>query len=509
MIHPGVVARLGAARIGDVLELRPGERIERPALLAVFPRGGRPVEDLALAPVELREMSARQRRPEHAVAIDVPPARPVARERRLVDFRQSRLGRIRSWIDADDVAGESQRRPPHRAIDRIHGDRVEVHHDPLVLGGIERLIGLDVLIPLAVAVGIDDERRPALRFLLVAGLLEHLSIQPADDARAGDPGAGPQRVVGVLGEDEMVRGETRADQREFAVRRIVHREVTVGRFERDQLRRRMGRALLAEVRIRRRTDAGGEPGPSFLIHHRVVIARLAVPDGIRSPVRRGRHPVGLRGRRLRIADRMQHLGRGMAHRVQDRHIIRALLRRSIEFAVGIDPGVAPIGPDQIVEIGRGAAPVPQSQHDVAFHTLRPRRLVEGQLVGSDPVTVQFEGALGIKPADDGDHLDHGLPGHDSPLPRVLRILEVAELLGNRTRPLRAQRVTRHAAGGLYGIEPLGLTRQRDGHAVAAIAGARCRRLRGPRRPDDRGQFRRALLLDPADLLRHRHHLLLP
>jgi hypothetical protein len=34
-------------------------------------------------------------------------------------------------------------------------------------------------------------------------------------------------------------------------------------------------------------------------------------------------------------------------------------------------------------------------------------------------------------------------------------------------------------------------------------------FRDPRRPDDRGQFRRALLCDPADLLRDRDDLLLP
>jgi hypothetical protein len=59
------------------------------------------------------------------------------------------------------------------------------------------LIRLDILVPLAVAVGVKDERRPALRLHLVAGLLEHLAVQPAHDAYGRAASAGPQRVVGV------------------------------------------------------------------------------------------------------------------------------------------------------------------------------------------------------------------------------------------------------------------------------------------------------------------------
>src|SRR5882672_7342776 len=48
LIDPGVVARLDAARLVEVLELRAGERIERPALRTMpAARGGRAVEHLA------------------------------------------------------------------------------------------------------------------------------------------------------------------------------------------------------------------------------------------------------------------------------------------------------------------------------------------------------------------------------------------------------------------------------------------------------------------------------
>src|SRR5207237_8954703 len=96
LIHPRVIARLGAARVGHALQLRSGERIERPAFGAVLARGARAVErSLALAPVETREMSARERRPDDAFAIDVHAARGIAGERRLEHFRERRLRGVR------------------------------------------------------------------------------------------------------------------------------------------------------------------------------------------------------------------------------------------------------------------------------------------------------------------------------------------------------------------------------------------------------------------------------
>src|SRR5882724_3945390 len=196
LIDPGVVARLGAARIRHVRKLWPRVRIERPALGTVLSRRLGSVEGpLALAPVEAREMPAGKRRPHDAVPVDVHAARPVSWERRLENFRESSRRGIRARVEADDVPREAEHRAPHGAVVRVHADSVEGRHDPLVLGRIDRLVGLDVLVALAVAVGVEDERRPALGFLLVTGLVEHLAIQPADDAAGGPAGARPQRVV--------------------------------------------------------------------------------------------------------------------------------------------------------------------------------------------------------------------------------------------------------------------------------------------------------------------------
>ena len=213
--------------------------------------------------------------------------------------------------------------------------------------------------------------------------------------------------------------------------------MAVGVFEREHLCRRMLRPFLAEIRIGWRTHPRGEPDPSLFVHHGVVIAGLAIPDAFVSPIRRRRHRVVLRGRRLWIADWMFHLSRRMRPRIEDRHVIRAFFRRSVELAIGVERRLAPVGPDQIVQVGRGAAPVPQGKNDVALHTLWPLRLRERQFAGGDaigPIGPQTERALSTESADDVHHLGHRLSGLDAPLPRLSRILEFPSSFG-MVRPM--------------------------------------------------------------------------
>ena len=92
----------------------------------------------------------------------------------------------------------------------------------LSFAGSTGCVRLDVVVALAVAVRVEDQRRPPLRLLLVAGLVEQLRVQPAHHRPAA---ARPQRVVRVLGEHEMVRAEAGADVRELLRLRVVHREV--------------------------------------------------------------------------------------------------------------------------------------------------------------------------------------------------------------------------------------------------------------------------------------------
>ena len=80
LIDPGVIARLGAARIGHVRKLRPRERVERPALRTVLTRRLGSIERArALAAVEASQVSAGERCPHDAVPCDVRSLESVER----------------------------------------------------------------------------------------------------------------------------------------------------------------------------------------------------------------------------------------------------------------------------------------------------------------------------------------------------------------------------------------------------------------------------------------------
>ena len=257
----------------------------------------------------------------------------------------------------------------------------------------------------------------------------------------------------------MMRAETGVDERELPGFRIVHGELAVGAFDGKDLRRRMIRPFSAEGRVRRPAHARGEPDPALLVEHRVVRARLAVPDRRRPPVRRRRHRVVLRRRRLRIADRHFYFARRMLHRVEDRNEIRALLGRPVDQSIGIDRGIALVARDLVVQVGGGPAPVPQADDDIALQALRPlgprgRQLARGDPIG--PIGKLTEHPLSVEPADVVRHVGHGLAGSDAPRPGFDRGIEMAELLRNGTRRLVAELVAGVATVGLREIEPLTL-----------------------------------------------------
>ena len=165
LVDPGVVARLGAV-LADALEARARVLVERPALRAVIAGGLRPVErPLALAPVEAADVAAAQRRPHDALLVDVGAADAEVRLRHVVDLRERGRRRIRSRSEPHDRRGAAEHADgaPDRAVDRARHHGVEAAGDALVLGRIDRLVGLDVVVALAVAVGVEDERRPPLR----------------------------------------------------------------------------------------------------------------------------------------------------------------------------------------------------------------------------------------------------------------------------------------------------------------------------------------------------------
>src|SRR3984893_967163 len=310
---------------------------------------------LAFAAVEARHVAARQRHPDHAFAVDVHAARAVTGRGNLVDLRKRRGRGVGAGAHADDRAREGEHRAPDRAVHRIDADAVERSNDALILRRIDRLVRLGIaFVALAVAVGVEDERRPALRLHLVAGFVEGLAVEPADHAALRAAGAGPERVVGVFREHEMVGGEAGADERDLAAFWIVHGEMARGLLDWCELRRGMVRALAAEVRIGELADARGEADPAGLIHHRIVHAGLAVPDHLVAPIGRWAVWIVLRRRRLWITHRHFYRSRGVGLRIEHGEEVCALFGRAVELAVGVDRRLALVGRDLVVQVGLGA-----------------------------------------------------------------------------------------------------------------------------------------------------------
>ena len=164
LIDPRVVARLRAV-LADSLKSRTGVLIKRPAFGAMIAGRLRSVErTFAFSPVEAGEMAARERCPDDSLFVDVGAADAEARQRNVVDFGERRLRGIRPGRDAHDCAWKSPHRAPDRAVGRTRHHGVETGNDSLVLGRIHRFVRLDVRVALAVAVGVENKRRPALRF---------------------------------------------------------------------------------------------------------------------------------------------------------------------------------------------------------------------------------------------------------------------------------------------------------------------------------------------------------
>ena len=343
LVDPAVVARFSAV-LADALEAGTRILIERPALRTVVAGRLRAVErGLALAAVEAADVAARERHPHDALAVDVAAARAEARHRDVEHLGQLRVGIVTHH------AAASRKHPdgiPDRAIGRIRHDRVGAGAagDAHILGGIYRLIGLGVLVSLAVAVDVEDERRPALRLGGVAGLVEDLHVDPPGDP-TGTAGPGP--VLGI--ELQVMRSETGIDEGVLHRLRIQDRHLADVLLDREGLRRWMVGALLAEVRIVGAADRGGEPDPSLAVEHRVVIVDPAVPDLLLAPVGRRRDRLLDRGmtraegfRHLRILHRRPEVGDRVGLGIEDGQHVGRVFGRAEELAVGVHGRVAPV-----------------------------------------------------------------------------------------------------------------------------------------------------------------------
>src|SRR6202030_4369525 len=114
-----------------------------------------------------------------------------------------------AWHNPYHRARISADSSPDRTIRRAWHHRVEAGHDALVLGGIGRLVGLHICVSLAVPVGVQDQCRPALRLGCVVGGVPYLRVKPSNHWTAA---AGPQRLVGVKAELQVVRAKARINK---------------------------------------------------------------------------------------------------------------------------------------------------------------------------------------------------------------------------------------------------------------------------------------------------------
>ena len=239
LIDPAVIARLCAV-VADAFEARARILVEGPALGALIAGCLWSVQrTLALAAVEAAQMAARERHPHDALRVDVAAADAEAGRRDVIDLGERGLRRILSQDDANDRAGVAAVRTPDRSVHRARHDRVEAGLDALVLRRIDGLIGLDVRVALAVAVRVEDERRPSLRLHDVAGRVVHLRVDPAEDIAAA---AEPDGVVRIEPEFRMVRPEAGIERRVLAGLRIPHRRLPQRFLDRKQLSPRDGRS---------------------------------------------------------------------------------------------------------------------------------------------------------------------------------------------------------------------------------------------------------------------------
>ena len=210
LIDPRVVARLGAV-LADAFEARTRDTDRTPS-----PQGNdrRWPSARSADPCTCGDRSCRYGRWRAT-----PTPRPSCRCRRRA--RRSRASERCRPRPAPSPAGSTQARaarlrrgcrdrPPHRTVIRVRHHRVEPGVHALVLGRIDGgRRARRIVVAAAVAVGVEDQRRPALRLRRITSLQEHLRVHPAHHGAAA---ARPQRIVGVETKLRVVRVEAGVDE---------------------------------------------------------------------------------------------------------------------------------------------------------------------------------------------------------------------------------------------------------------------------------------------------------
>ena len=326
-----------------------------------------------------------------------------------------------------------------------------------------------------------------------------LRVEPADDGAAA---AEVQRVLGVLGELQVVGAVAGVDQLEVAGLRVVVAGVASGALERKVLRVAVAGALAAPVGVVRVADARRQPDPPVGVEHRVVRVGRIVPDGLGAEVAPRLEALGRehrRHRRVVVAQRdLDHLRAVLGGVGHQQEVVADV--DAVERPVGVDARVALVGGDLVVDEGDVVAPVPHGEHHVAFDALRPRR-GRGRRAGGNPVAPvdqHVEGALAAEAGDEAVHERAALAALRAVVPgraRRVEVRDVRDLAGALVAHLVA------ALAALEVVDPLALAAHHRVDAVALGAGAR-ELVRG-RQVDERQPVVRGI--DLRRLLRRGRH----
>ena len=138
--------------------------------------------------------------------------------------------------------------------------------------------------------------------------------------------------------------------------------------------------------IRRR-----HPDAPLAVEHRVVVVDFVVPDPPVAPVWRRHQRVercGMartEGQRRVFAHRRAEGRPGVVLRVEHGDLVRRVLGRAVERAVGVDRRVAAVARDEIVQVLVLVVPVSERDHYVSLDALRPRGCGQRQLAILDTV----------------------------------------------------------------------------------------------------------------------------
>src|SRR5262245_814914 len=175
---------------------------------------------LTLAAVEADQTTVRARAPDYAVPVDVASAHANSLLWNSVELGEKGLG-----VEAQEAgrAGENIERVPDRTVGRMwhHGVGAGAR-DPYVFARFGRLAGFCIFVDLAVGVGVEHERCPALRLGGIASFLPHLGIDPTGYWAGARK---PQRVVGVIAELRVMRAKASIDEAVLHRFGIEHRHL--------------------------------------------------------------------------------------------------------------------------------------------------------------------------------------------------------------------------------------------------------------------------------------------